>query len=133
MVSNNFERERERHLEPIKMTIESRVPSKWRFLDLETGDIWQWNEQKDDFSRSKDLPNSHQVLASVNVCLPLSNPKEDIQQIVESLRDCLELLDKQREEYNNSLSLLPRKPVGRGKVAQKAFEALALYREVKDG
>jgi hypothetical protein len=27
------------------MTITSRVPSKWRFVDLETGNIWRWDEK----------------------------------------------------------------------------------------
>jgi hypothetical protein len=26
-----------------KLSINTRVPSKWRFVDLETGDIWKWD------------------------------------------------------------------------------------------
>jgi len=40
----NYEKEREAHAQPVEMTIRSRVPSKWRFVDLETGDVWRWDE-----------------------------------------------------------------------------------------
>ncbi len=43
----------------------------------------------------------------------------------EALKEALALLDKQREEYNNAPSILPRKPVGEGAIAQKARKALA--------
>lgn len=26
------------------IAIETRVPSKWRFVDLETGDVWKWQD-----------------------------------------------------------------------------------------
>lgn len=43
-----FERERERNRKAgrfVTLKIETRVPSKWRMVDLETGDIWKWNER----------------------------------------------------------------------------------------
>lgn len=40
----NYEEERQAHAEGVSMTITSRVPSKWRFVDLETGNIWRWDE-----------------------------------------------------------------------------------------
>lgn len=44
-----YEKERESHGKPIKMEISSKVPSKWRFVDLETGDIWKWDEARGTF------------------------------------------------------------------------------------
>jgi len=35
-----------------KMIIESRVPSKWRFVDMKTGGIWQLDVNKDGFTDS---------------------------------------------------------------------------------
>lgn len=29
--------------ESVKMTIDSKCPDKWLFVDLETGDIWHYN------------------------------------------------------------------------------------------
>jgi hypothetical protein len=36
-----WERERQACATPVKLTIETRVPSKWRFVDLETGAVWE--------------------------------------------------------------------------------------------
>jgi hypothetical protein len=33
----------------VKMTIQTRVPSKWRFHDLETGDVWRWDNVRNGF------------------------------------------------------------------------------------
>ena len=38
-----FEKEREANREIVVISINTRVPSKWRFVDLETGDVWKWN------------------------------------------------------------------------------------------
>lgn len=43
----------------------------------------------------------------------------------EALRECLALLDKQREEYNASLTLMPREAVEEGPIAKKARAAIA--------
>jgi hypothetical protein len=43
-VNDDYRAEREAHPECVEMTIKSRVPSKWRFVDLETGDVWQWRD-----------------------------------------------------------------------------------------
>lgn len=48
-----WEKERQAHKKPVDMTISSRVPSKWRFVDLETGDIWKWDEKKGRFYASE--------------------------------------------------------------------------------
>jgi hypothetical protein len=32
---------------PVMISISTRVPSKWRFTDLETGETWRW--ENDDF------------------------------------------------------------------------------------
>jgi hypothetical protein len=37
-----YEKERQAHPKPVSMTISSRAPSKWRFVDLETGHIWKY-------------------------------------------------------------------------------------------
>lgn len=34
------------------IVIDTRVPMKWRFVDLETGDIWQWNPASRTFEQS---------------------------------------------------------------------------------
>ena len=44
-----FEKERARHIKSLPITISTRVPSKWRFVDLETGEIWRWDEGKAQF------------------------------------------------------------------------------------
>lgn len=36
-----------------RITIETRVPSKWRFCDLETGQIWMWEDDK--FKTAQDI------------------------------------------------------------------------------
>jgi hypothetical protein len=38
---SDYRAERAAHLEPVNLVITTRVPSKWRFADLETGDIWR--------------------------------------------------------------------------------------------
>ena len=53
---HSYEKEREsrRYKGTIKMTIDSFVRSKWRFVDLETGNIWKVDsrgEFKHDHSR----------------------------------------------------------------------------------
>jgi len=43
--------ERERNIGPTDMTISSRVPTKWRFVDLETLDVWRWDAEEKRFRR----------------------------------------------------------------------------------
>lgn len=45
--------------------------------------------------------------------------------LVSALKDCLSLLDKQREEYNNSFSILPHEKAIEGPIARKARKALS--------
>lgn len=49
-----FEDERKRHPKGVKIEINTRVPSKWRFVDLETGDIWRRYETGG-FKRADDI------------------------------------------------------------------------------
>lgn len=35
----------------VEITIKTRVPSKWRFVDLETGDVWKWDELENKFKK----------------------------------------------------------------------------------
>lgn len=40
-----WQKEREANAERlVTFSINTRVPSKWRLLDLETGDIWRWED-----------------------------------------------------------------------------------------
>lgn len=50
-----YQRERDAHDTDVKMTISSKVPSKWRFVDLETNDVWEWNEKRNTFTRAKEI------------------------------------------------------------------------------
>lgn len=47
-----FQKERESNSEIVVISINTRVPSKWRFVDLETGDIWKWDGAT--FKRSEE-------------------------------------------------------------------------------
>lgn len=42
----DIRRERRRSKTSTRITIETKVPSKWRFHDLETGDVWKWTNGK---------------------------------------------------------------------------------------
>ena len=37
-----YQAEREDSKELTELKIRTRVPSKWRLVDLETGDVWRW-------------------------------------------------------------------------------------------
>lgn len=48
-ICGTFKEERDRNREEgemITLTLETRVPSKYRVVDLETGDVWKWEEGK---------------------------------------------------------------------------------------
>jgi len=49
---NKYEQERLNHKEPVNITISTKVPSKWRFVDLETKDIWVWDEKENKFIKA---------------------------------------------------------------------------------
>lgn len=38
----------------VKLVIETRVPSKWRMVDKETGDVWRWNDKESKWTRAED-------------------------------------------------------------------------------
>lgn len=38
----------------VKMTIETRVPDKWRFVDMETGEIFMYDEEAGNFMLTLD-------------------------------------------------------------------------------
>jgi hypothetical protein len=38
---SDYRAERAAHPEPVNLVITTKVPSKWRFVDLETSDVWQ--------------------------------------------------------------------------------------------
>lgn len=71
--NDNVDYEREREENRLngtfnELTIRTRVPSKWRFVDLETGEVWKWGTYTGDgigakpgFEKAKDgqwVPNS---------------------------------------------------------------------------
>ena len=43
MRKDEYQREREQCVTPYTITIKTRVPSKWRFVDQETGEVWRWD------------------------------------------------------------------------------------------
>ena len=47
---SHYELERQSHNEPISIKISTKVPSKWRFCDLETNKVYKWDELKKDFT-----------------------------------------------------------------------------------
>lgn len=46
---SSFEQQREANRRAggalTELTIRTHVPSKWRFVDLETGDVWRYNDE----------------------------------------------------------------------------------------
>ncbi len=50
---------------------------------------------------------------------------QNIGEMIQVIKRALALLDKQREEYNSTMSLLPRKPVGEGEIAKAARQVLS--------
>lgn len=59
--ANEFAQERVRHPKPVPITINTRAPSKWRFVDLETGEVYAWNEDRGRYEldlnfQVRDLP-----------------------------------------------------------------------------
>lgn len=47
-----YDNEREDNAQPIPITINTRVPSKWRFVDLETNEVWYWDPAREMFRRT---------------------------------------------------------------------------------
>lgn len=45
-----------RELDPpiVDITINTRKPGKWRFVDLETGDVWRWSGAHGTFKRADE-------------------------------------------------------------------------------
>jgi len=39
----------------VHLSIKSKCPGKWRFVDLETLDIWKWDEKRNCYTRANDL------------------------------------------------------------------------------
>jgi hypothetical protein len=65
--------ERERNPEPTAMTIESRVPTKWRFVDLETLDVWRWDAEEKRFRR-EGLLSKLELMMVDQVRFPCERP-----------------------------------------------------------
>jgi len=52
MTKTKWDKERAKREHPVGITISTKVTSKWRFVDLETGDIWKWDGG---FRRATDI------------------------------------------------------------------------------
>jgi hypothetical protein len=53
-----FDEERERNRltgNLIELVIRTNVPTKWRFVDMETGDIWRHSKSRATFIRADDI------------------------------------------------------------------------------
>jgi|APIni6443716594_1056825.scaffolds.fasta_scaffold00024_33 hypothetical protein len=55
MKNPKYTKERKAHKNCVSIKIETKVPSKWRFVDLETGDVWAWSEKLGAFTGAKDV------------------------------------------------------------------------------
>lgn len=79
---DDFARERAAHAEPVRITISTKVPSKWRFVDLETGDVWKWEqdpeiaEYRGKFTRAIDTIVESGPWAIVHHTTPPRIPEE---------------------------------------------------------
>ena len=70
-------------------------------------------------------------MATLTEAIRLANTVPDL---LAAAKEALELLDKQREEYNNGISLLPRHhPTGEGPIASKLRAAIAKVEGENDG
>lgn len=70
-----------------------------------------FDNTKSDSTRQENIANAHLISSSPD--------------LYEALKSALVLLDKQREEYNATLTILPHKPIGEGEIAKAARKALA--------
>lgn len=50
-----YDNERQDNPRPLPITLNTRVPSKWRFVDLETGEVWRWDQALGQFRQVRDL------------------------------------------------------------------------------
>ena len=51
---------------PVVITIRTYKPDKWRFVDVETGDIWKWDEKEyagNDLTAGLPTRNGHFIRA----------------------------------------------------------------------
>ena len=68
-------------------------------------------------------------MATLTEAIRLANTVPDL---LAAAKEALALLDKQREEYNDGLSVFPRHhPVGEGPIASKLRAAIAKVEEEK--
>ncbi len=84
-----------------------------------------------------DKSNADLIISALNACKSVNpgNPQtvaENIGAMYMALKDCLSLLDKQREEYNTALSVLPNNKVGEGPIAKEVRKVLSAI-EAKGG
>jgi hypothetical protein len=109
-----YDIERQQHDNPIDIKISTKVPNKWRFCDLETQQVYKWDEARNDFIIS-ELPSVfpnfgdkgnimnkareftidvENALAQYNRCFDYDHSKPV--DIVELGQDVVKALDKMR-------------------------------------
>lgn len=65
---SNYDDERDQYALPIEITVTTKAPSKWRFVDLETGEVYKFADFADDvygehyFQRDHDFVVSSEVM-----------------------------------------------------------------------
>ena len=75
-MTTQFNLERNNHAKPVNITISTKVPSKWRFMDTETQEVWQWDEKHNTFVRAYDhiiikdlVPEIQKLSAAIHLFL----------------------------------------------------------------
>lgn len=94
---------------------------EWKAIFQSFNNKWQirnkdkfiaWLLKAEDEEESKELSADAQLISAAP-------------DMYEALKECLALLDKQREEYNNAYTILPHKLANEGPIAEKARKAIA--------
>lgn len=88
-----YDIERQSHNDPVPIIIKTKVPNKWRFCDLETNQVYKWDETKNDF-----------VLDYLPVVFPNFGDKKNI---VQEARDFAIEVENFFELYEESLKERP--------------------------
>lgn len=116
-----YEIERQAHNEPITMTINSKVPNKWRFCDLETNQVYKWDEIRKEF-----------VIAELPSAFPNFGDKSNI---MDKAREFTIQADKFYEAYDEVFKYDHSKPadiiqIGMNvtKALDKFYTALVLWK-----
>lgn len=69
-----YQKEREQYQEPVSITIRTRVPSKWLFVDQETGHIWRWDQLRETFTAAMLPPQPDATVRAAGDQEPSGKP-----------------------------------------------------------